>query len=113
MTRRECLEIGLRIKASRESLCMTQEQLAELVNISRTHLSNLEQGKNTISLDLLMRIAKHLRTSPADLLPRTESSALNPLSVLFEKISILAPRELILVTELMETTIDIVHKHKI
>ena len=39
--------IGSRIKASRERAHLTQEQLAEIVDISPTHMSVIERGVKT------------------------------------------------------------------
>ena len=40
-------KIGRRIKAAREAKKLTQEQLAELVNLSPMHMSVLERGHKT------------------------------------------------------------------
>ena len=43
-------EIGARIRARRKALGMSQEQLAEMVNISTTHMSHIETGNTKLSL---------------------------------------------------------------
>ena len=40
--------IGSRIKAARERAHLTQEQLAEIVDISPTHMSVIERGVKTV-----------------------------------------------------------------
>lgn len=54
--------LGLHIAYYRKRAGMTQLQLAELVNISRTHISTIEgfHSKTSISLDTLFRIADAL-----------------------------------------------------
>ena len=42
--------IGKRIKTARIRLDMTQERLAEQVNLSPSHLSNIETGTTKVSL---------------------------------------------------------------
>ena len=59
--------IGARIKAARERVHLTQEQLAEIVDISPTHMSVIERGVKTPKLDTFIRIANALGV-PADAL---------------------------------------------
>ncbi len=49
--------IGARIKELRKQAGLTQEQLAEAVELDARHLSRLEVGKHFPSLDSLERIA--------------------------------------------------------
>ena len=52
--------IGARIKAARERVHLTQEQLAEIIDISPTHMSVIERGVKTPKLDTFVRIANAL-----------------------------------------------------
>ena len=52
--------IGNRIKTMRERANLTQEQLAELVDISPTHMSVIERGVKTPKLDTFVRIANEI-----------------------------------------------------
>lgn len=61
-------KLGKRIKKLRDSLKITQDQLAEKVNISTVYIGYIEQGRNAPSLDVLNKIAKVLKTSPSKLL---------------------------------------------
>ena len=47
----------------------TQEEFAESVNISRTHMGHIEQGRKSPSLELLEKIAKNLKIKVKDLIP--------------------------------------------
>lgn len=49
--------IGARLKELRKQAGLTQEQLAEVVELDARHLSRLEVGKHFPSLDSLERIA--------------------------------------------------------
>ena len=49
--------IGNNIKLLRTLHRVTQQQLAKQLGISQTHMSNLEGGRVTVNLRLLMRIA--------------------------------------------------------
>ena len=54
--------LGITISYYRKARGYTQAQLAEEVNISRTHMSNIEapKAKTSVSLNLLMDIADAL-----------------------------------------------------
>lgn len=59
--------IGRRIKAARERKKLTQEQLAELVDLSPMHISVIERGVKLPKLETLINIANILDVS-ADVL---------------------------------------------
>ena len=59
--------IGRRIKAAREKKKLTQEQLAELVDLSPMHVSVIERGVKLPKLETLINIANVLDVS-ADVL---------------------------------------------
>ena len=63
-------KIGLNIAYYRKLKGLTQLQLAEAINISRTHMSNIEAPNmpTSISLDTLLDIADALEIAAADLL---------------------------------------------
>jgi len=56
------LQLGLNIAYYRKKKKMTQEQLAELIEVSRTHISNIEATKmdKSLSLEVLFDIADAL-----------------------------------------------------
>lgn len=54
-------KLGRRIKELRKKGGMTQEVLADLVQIDPRHLSRLERGVHYPSIDTLELIAQHLR----------------------------------------------------
>ena len=60
--------IGKRIKIARIQKDMTQEKLAEAIELSPTHLSNIERGCGKISLTTLVNIANALSVTVDDLL---------------------------------------------
>ena len=60
--------IGKQIKRYRSEQHLSQMQLAELADISCVYLSNIENGKKHISLNVLIRIAKVLNVTCDDLL---------------------------------------------
>lgn len=56
-------EIGKRIVSLRKAHHMTQEQLAEVLNISIKHCSCVERGTSSMSLDLFIEMCDVLDTS--------------------------------------------------
>ena len=61
--------LGLTIAYYRRARGLTQMELAEMVHISRTHMSNIEapNSKTTISLNKLFDIAEALEVPVKDL----------------------------------------------
>lgn len=64
-------KLGDNIRACREFRGLTQEKLAELLNISEKHLSKIERGKINIKIDTLVGIAQALNMSVDKLLTDT------------------------------------------
>lgn len=60
--------VGRRIKAAREAKGLTQEKLAELVDLSPTHVSVIERGVKVPNLDSFVAIANALEVSADALL---------------------------------------------
>lgn len=58
--------IGRKIKYLRKSHNLSQEQFAEFIDMSREHISCIERGKNTISIDSLYKIAKYFNLDIKD-----------------------------------------------
>ena len=63
--------IGQRIRKTRKAHGLSQEQLAELVGISTTHMSHIETGNTKLSLPVLSKIAEELSVSVDALLTDT------------------------------------------
>ncbi len=60
--------IGKRMKKSRNNANLTQEQLAEKVNISTNYLSSIERGDKIPRLETFVKIANALNVSADELL---------------------------------------------
>lgn len=60
--------LGRNIFIRRKELGMSQNSLAEKLDISREHLAKIETAKRTVSLDLLIEIADALNTKVKDLI---------------------------------------------
>ncbi len=53
--------IGQRIRASRNSANISQEELAELAGLHRTYIGSVERGERNITVLNLIRIARALQ----------------------------------------------------
>ena len=60
--------LGRRIKAMRQNLEMTQEEFADRLNCTNSHLGKIENGKGGISIELLVSVANMLHTTVNQLL---------------------------------------------
>lgn len=82
-------QIGKRIRNIRKSKGLTQERLAELADISLTHMSHIETGTTKLSLPVLVKISETLRVSTDELLfgniETTKNIALNDISHVLEQ----------------------------
>lgn len=59
-------KFGRKIQKRRKGMGITQEELADRLNLSRTHMGHIEQGRKSPSMEVLTKIAKALKTSPKD-----------------------------------------------
>lgn len=60
-------KLGTRIQKLRKSLGYSQEELAEKINISRTHMGHIEQGRKSPSLKVMEKLSKILKVKLGDL----------------------------------------------
>lgn len=67
--------IGNNIKQMRTKSQVSQQNLAKAINISQTHMSNLENGKTGVSLAIAIRISQHLKCSLDELIFGTDKKS--------------------------------------
>ena len=94
--------IGQRIRKTRKAHGLSQEQLAELVGISTTHMSHIETGNTKLSLPVLVSLAEALEVSTDELLlrggPTERGGVLDELAQLLESCT----------TQQMKNVVDVV-----
>ena len=61
------IALGKNIQIARKEKKLSQNKLAELLNISREHLAKIETAKRCISLKLLFKVAEMLNIKEKDL----------------------------------------------
>ncbi len=101
------LTIGDRIKVARKKLNLTQEALAEKVDITLYYMGEIERGEKTPSLDLFIRLVEVLDVS-ADYLLRDTVSTGNVYGDkrMARKLENLTPRQRAAVEALIDTYIE-------
>lgn len=60
-------DIGRRVKAARKKLGMTQEEFAEKIGVSTTHISHIENAKGNGSIRTVIKIMNVLDMTPNEL----------------------------------------------
>lgn len=91
MTSTELKAIGTRILEKRKQMNLTQEQIAEQMDVSIQMVSNLERGNKAIKIDNLIKISRILGVSTDYILTGTQSA--EDANQMTNKISKLANRE--------------------
>lgn len=70
--------LGNRLRALREESEMTQEQVAEVLGMSRQKYARIEKGVNDITLEVLMRVAELYQIEVADITKVLEKKRAEP-----------------------------------
>ena len=82
-------KIGQQIRKIRKAVGMSQEELAEKVNISTTHMSHIETGNTKLSLPVFVDIATVLEVRTDELLGNstiaTTSASLDEIAAVLER----------------------------
>ena len=60
--------LGKAISEVRKKRGLSQNEFAEIIDISREHLAKIETAKRSVSLDLLIKIADNLSVKVRDLI---------------------------------------------
>lgn len=105
--------IGQNIRKLRKAHGLSQEELAEKINISTTHMSHIETGNTKLSLPVLVDIAKALNSS-VDLLiddPENKNSDAIILSI-YNSLSDCNNQELEVIYDVVLATKMSLKKHK-
>jgi transcriptional regulator with XRE-family HTH domain len=68
-------QFGRRLREIRIARGLSQEDLAHLAGLHRTHISLIERNRRSVRLETLERLARALNIHPASLIPSTISAA--------------------------------------
>ena len=64
----DLVRLGAAIRARRMALPLSQEALADLAEIDRSHMGKIERGERNVTYLNILRIAKAMQCQPSDLL---------------------------------------------
>jgi len=82
-------DLGKTIKKLRKLHNISQERLADKANLTQQHISRIEQGTNTPSIETLIKLSEALRVS-IDVMVNTNDNVTNRRDIIIlEKIKIL------------------------
>lgn len=71
-TQKQREEMGMRLRKRREEMKLTQSKAAEKLHISDTHYKNIEHGRGSMSLDVLMDVLEVFDLDPTYLMTGKE-----------------------------------------
>jgi len=61
-------KFGMALRRQRRQAKLTQEDLADLAGIERSHVGNIERGENNLTLVSIVKLCDALKVNPSDLL---------------------------------------------
>lgn len=98
------IQIGEQIKLAREQAKLTQEQLAERVEVSPQYISDLERGVVGISLATLKRVCMVLHVSSDQILFAQKSE--DCLAMIADRCKGLTRKQLCILTEIIDKYVE-------
>ena len=104
-------KIGQKIRKIRKAHGLSQEELAEKVGISTTHMSHIETGNTKLSLPVFVDIANALEVRTDDLLGNpsvTTSTCLDEIAAVLERCS---AQEAKVIADVVKATKRSIDKH--
>ncbi len=75
------VEFGARVRAARNQLGVSQEELADRAGVDRTYVSGIERGRRNVALVNLLRLATALDTDAGALVEGLRPPTETPRSV--------------------------------
>jgi transcriptional regulator with XRE-family HTH domain len=63
------LDVGQALRSRRQELALTQDEVAEVIGVNRRVVGELERGKGSVRLEIVLRTARALGLD-VELLPR-------------------------------------------
>jgi transcriptional regulator with XRE-family HTH domain len=65
---RDLVRLGAAVRARRMAFGLSQEALADLAQIDRSHMGKIERGERNVTFLNILRIAKAIQCKPSELL---------------------------------------------
>lgn len=106
-------KIGQLIRKYRKAHGWSQEQLAEKIGISVTHMSHIETGNTKLSLPVLVDLAKALDVQANDLLDEPSFERKDSYNDILEILDKCSAQQLRIITDVVKATKISLDKHTI
>lgn len=105
-------KIGQNIREFRKLNNLSQEQLAEMVNISTTHMSHIETGNTKLSLPVFVNIANTLGVTTDELLgaknENNKDDSMNQMNSILHQCSL---QEIKILTDIVRSAKESIRKN--
>ena len=105
------MDIGSKIRELRILNGLTQEELADRVDVSETYIRKLEAGDRFPSLDMVIKLSQALNTTPDHLLLSSSVLGQNKSSGVLDLLSDCTPTEFIILYENMASLKKLLRDH--
>lgn len=106
-------EIGTRVRRMRRARELSQEQLAEAVGISVTHMSHIETGNTKLSLPVLVELARALDVQTDALLyDKPESLRGSTTGEILRLLENCTPQELLILEDVLKAVKTSLRQHR-
>ena len=79
----ENVKIGRMLQSAREIRKVTQQDMADVVDMSKNHISDVERGQSKASISMLLGYCQKLDMTPNEILGYTDSEVLPELSEVY------------------------------
>ncbi len=100
--------IGARVKNFRKERNLTQEKLAELIDVSVPYMSNIETGKKKLSMKVLVNLSSALDVTPDELLlgylDTQDKTTYSPYEAIYQELEDCTTAQVAMIAEIIAST---------
>ena len=107
------VKLGKNVRQARNNLKLTQEQLAEKIDVSTVFISQIETGVRKASLETIYKLSLSLKVPVDDLLKKEPASDITEYNELSSLLEYCTPKEIGLITELVRVVINNLQEDKL
>ena len=104
-------KLGQRIRKFRKLNNLSQEQLAEKVNISTTHMSHIETGNTKLSLPVFVDIAEVLCVTADELLNNGKLKRKDSINQILSILNNCSDKEIEIITDIVKAAKQSIQKN--
>lgn len=105
-------KIGQQIRKYRKAHNLSQEQLAEMIGISVTHMSHIETGNTKLSLPVFVKVAQVLEVQTDDLLSESTTARSNHYNDIFDILDTCTSTQVKVISDMIKALKVSLDKHE-